>query len=64
MEAWKYWRGKKVYIILKNKRTYSGVVDSVDISKVTVWINIIDKFGKKIVFCVDEIDVMQEEDLE
>jgi len=26
MDGWKYWYGKKVYIILKNKRQYQGVV--------------------------------------
>ncbi len=61
MEGWKYWEGKQIFIILKNHRQYSGVVDSVETSKVTTWINLIDKFNKKIIFCVDEIDVMQEE---
>mgnify|MGYP001126324280 CR=1 FL=1 len=64
MDGWKYWEGKKVFIILKNYRHYSGIVDSVDITKINVWINLIDKFGKKVIFNAVEIDVMQEEDLE
>lgn len=64
MDGWKEWEGKKVFIILKNKRTYSGVVSSIEVSKVTSWINLIDKFNKKIVFSVGEIDIMQEENLE
>ena len=26
MEGWKYWMDKKVFLILKNKRTYTGKV--------------------------------------
>ncbi|GAH15158.1 unnamed protein product, partial [marine sediment metagenome] len=25
-QGWKYWEGKKVFIILKNRRTYQGEV--------------------------------------
>ncbi len=62
MEGWKYWDGKKVFIILKNKRHYSGTIIDVDLSaKPIVFISIIDKFGKRVTFAQSEIDVMQEE---
>ena len=64
MEGWKYWEGKKVFIILKNKRTYSGVVLEVEVdpSSPLVWIHIKDKFEKRVSFVNSEIDVIQEED--
>ena len=63
MEGWKYYEGKKVFIILKNKRHYSGKVIEVDINsgKPLVWITIIDKFDKRITFVQSEIDLLQEE---
>jgi len=63
MEGWKKWEGKKVFIILKNKRQYSGVVIEIEINSNSplVWINIKDKFGNIIGFSVNEIEVIQEE---
>jgi len=63
MEGWKRWEGKKVFIILKNKRQYSGIVIEVETNSNSslVWINIKDKFGNVIGFSVDEIEVIQEE---
>ena len=63
MEGWKYWEGKKVYIILKNHRTYQGYVLEVEMSPTSplVWMVIKDKFGKRITFSIEEIDVIQEE---
>lgn len=59
---WKYWMGKKVFLILKNKRTYSGEIIEVDDSdKPLIWISILDKFNKKITFVHSEIEVVQEE---
>lgn len=56
----------KVYIVLKNHRTFQGVVINIDESKVgdesLIWITIKDKYDKSIVFCNTEIDMMQEED--
>ena len=62
MEGWKNWEGKKVFIILKNHRTYSGIVKRVDIEPPLVWITILDKFDKLITFSAEEINVMQEEE--
>lgn len=61
MERWKEWEGKKVFIILKNKRNYSGIVKSVDNNSITSWITITTRSGNNIVFSIDEIEVMQEE---
>lgn len=63
MEGWKLWEGKKVFIILKNKRQYSGIVLKVDINKNSplVWITIKDKFENNIGFSTEEIEVIQEE---
>ena len=61
MEGWKYWEGREVYIILKNKRTYSGNVLSVDVQPILTWITLNDKFDKRITFSIEEIEVIQEE---
>ena len=34
MDGWKIWEGKKVFIILKNKRTYTGKVISINEDKI------------------------------
>ena len=63
MEGWKYWEGKKVFIILKNRRNYSGEIVEVDVdAKPIIFISIIDKFGQRVTFAQSEIDVMQEEE--
>lgn len=63
MEGWKYWKGKKVFIILKNKRQYSGTVLQVeeDTHNLICFITILDKFGKRISFANTEMELMQEE---
>jgi len=62
MEGWKYWEGKKVFIILKNKRQYSGNIIDVSFSDNNLfWISLNDKFGNRITFNNSEIDVIQEE---
>lgn len=62
MEGWKHWEGKKVFIILKNHRQYSGYVVIVDInSPPLIFITIKDKFDNTITFVQSEIEVMQEE---
>jgi hypothetical protein len=61
MEGWKYWEGKNVFIILKNKRNYSGTVLEVEINSPLIWITIIDKFKKRIGFFSGEIETIQEE---
>ncbi len=62
MDGWKVWKGKKIFIILKNHRQYQGEVIDVDTkSPPLVFISIIDKFGNRITFAQSEVDVMQEE---
>lgn len=62
MDGFSYYEGKMVYIILKNKRVYSGVIYSVeDAGNGLVFINLIDKFGSRIIFTSREIEVMEEE---
>ena len=62
MEGWKYYEGKRVYLILKSHREYSGEVIEVDDSKPPlVWITILDKFNKRVTFVHSEIDMIQEE---
>ena len=60
-EGWKDWEGKRVFIILKNKRVYTGEVLEVEGNYPLCWITINDKFNQKIGFCTDEIEVIQEE---
>lgn len=64
MEGWKYWKNKKVFIILKNKRTYSGIVLDVEPSKDNkfYFITLVDKFNKRISFINSEMEIMQEEE--
>lgn len=63
MEGWKFWEGKKVFIILKNKRTYQGEVLEIEMNPNSplVWIIIKDKFGKRVQFVNSEVDIIQEE---
>ena len=62
MEGWKYYEGKKVYIILKNKRQYQGEVINVDESSpLLVFITIVDKYRSRIIFVQSEIELIQEE---
>lgn len=62
MAGWKKWEGKKVFLILKNKRTYQGSVINVDESSPPlIFITIKDKFSKEVTFVQSEVEVMQEE---
>jgi len=54
---WNKWIGKKVYIILKNKRQYTGKIIDVSLG----WVSLIDKYGKNVDFNEDEVEVIQEE---
>lgn len=63
MDGWKMWEGKKVFIETRSNRQYSGKVIKVEASKnpISIWITIIDKFGKNITFVHSEISLIQEE---
>ena len=62
-DGWKYWDGKRVYIILKNNRRYTGKVIEIDTTSAVplVWITITDKFDKRVTFVHSEIETIQEE---
>lgn len=62
MEGWKYWENKKVFIILKNKRNYSGTILEVEKNNNLYWITILDKFNNRIGFSSSEVEVIQEEE--
>lgn len=59
--GWMYWMDKKVYIVLKNKRTYSGKVINVEINPPLIWITITDKFNARVMFSSGEIAEIKEE---
>lgn len=61
-EGWKTWIGKKVFIILKNQRNYTGeIIDIDDSLNPLVWITILDKFSNRIKFSSENIDLIEEE---
>lgn len=64
MAGWSYWLEKKVYIILKNKKVYSGIIIDIEESSEpkVVYITIIDKFQKKVLFLSSEIEMIKEEE--
>lgn len=49
--------GKKIYVILKTGRFYSGVVKSIDDNFITM----IDKYGEIVMFSKSEISSLEEE---
>lgn len=58
----KDWKGRKVFIKLKNGRVYSGTVDSVDDHRNgLIFLTLLDKFNKHVCFASGEIEVIQEE---
>lgn len=58
---WKDFEGKKVYIILKSGRNYSGTIEKIEINPPLVWIKLIDKFNNPIVFSAGEISSIEEQ---
>jgi hypothetical protein len=59
---WKYWQGKKVYILTKKDRIFTGTIQEVDDSNpLLVWIVIIDRYNKLVQLCASEISEIKEE---
>ena len=62
-EVWKYYVGKKVFIILnegRDTRKYQGtVIEIQENGKTFMCIN--DKFNRRVCFSVDKIETIQEE---
>lgn len=65
MAGWIYYLNKRVWILLKNKKEFSGKVIDIDSSSsnILVWITILDKYNKRVLICKEEIDVMKEEEV-
>jgi hypothetical protein len=57
MDEEKNFEGKRIYIVLKNKRIYTGKV----IEENTEGISILDKFGKRVYIDKSAISYMEEE---
>jgi len=55
------WMGKKVFVILKNKREYTGKVENVYIDNFLIYFNMTGKFGELLTFPLSEIKIIQEE---
>ena len=59
---WKYWNGKKIFVKLRSGAVYSGIVTDVETSPNNlVFIEMDDKFGKKVILCNAEIEKIVEE---
>lgn len=54
------WSGKKVFVILKNKREYSGFIQNIYFES-SYYFTLIGKFGEMVTFPLDEVKVIQEE---
>jgi len=54
------WIGKKVFIILRNKREYSGIVQNIYF-EMTYYFTILDKYEKMVTFPLNEVIVLQED---
>ena len=61
MEGWKRFEGKKIYVVLKNNRRYSGKVLEIEGENGNTFIIIKDKFGSIVSFNVRDVDVLEEE---
>ena len=55
------WIGKKVFVILKNKREYSGNVSNVYVDNFLIYFNMVGKYGEMLTFPLSEIKLIQEE---
>ena len=61
-EGWKYYEGKKIFVILKNGRQYSGEVLNVNQeSPPLIFFTILDKFNNHVTFVNYEILNLEEE---
>ena len=62
VDGWMYYLERRVFVILKNKRKYSGTIIGIDDkSPPLIWISMIDKFGERVTFVHSEIELIQEE---
>ena len=64
-DGWKYWEGKKVFIMSKNHRhPFQGKIITIDdhSSNQLVWITLLDKYAKRVIMVHTEIIEIKEED--
>ena len=54
---WKSWIGKRIFVKLNDGAVYTGNVLDVD----DIFFSIIDKFGEKVFFKIENIDKIKEE---
>ena len=60
---WNEWNGKKVFVQLKSGGNYTGeVLEVSDTGNNLIFITILDKFNKKIIFVTAEIIKIVEEE--
>jgi len=65
MEGWDYWLEKKVWIVLKNGREYTGYVIGLDKERSPlVFMTIIDKYNARVTFSVEEIELIKEDQVQ
>lgn len=64
MVGWNSWKGKKVFIILRNGKQFQGIIQSVDINTKNdlIFITLIDKFKKLVTILHEEIELIKEEE--
>lgn len=61
-ERWTTWKDKKIFLQLKTGRKYTGIVtDIVDTGDGLIFLEIIDKFGKRVMFTTGELVSIEEE---
>ena len=62
MDVWKKYEGRKIFVILKNQRKYSGTcIEAADAGGNLVLFTINDKFGNNVSFWISEVEVIQME---
>lgn len=61
MEGLKRYEGKRVYVQLKNRRNYSGIVLEIEDQNGDSLITIKDKFGKFVSFHNSDIETIEEQ---
>lgn len=59
-EVWRYYIGKRVFIILRDNRKYQGQVVEVE-KNGEIFMCLNDKFSRRVCFKVDNIETIQEE---
>ncbi len=62
MDRWNKYIGKRIFVILKSDRRYSGTLQEISEEKNGIrFLEIIDRFGKNVSFVDSEIELIEEE---